>query len=59
MYYFAPEQLRGEALDHRAAIFSLGAVLYEMATEQKAFAGSTAEQSGVQFSRRLRPCPTA
>jgi serine/threonine-protein kinase len=44
LHYGAPEQLRGEACDHRSALFSLGAVLYEMATEQKAFLGDTAEQ---------------
>jgi eukaryotic-like serine/threonine-protein kinase len=44
MHYAAPEQLRGEACDHRSTIFSLGAILYEMATEQKAFPGETAEQ---------------
>jgi len=57
MYYFAPEQLRGEALDHRAAIFSLGAVLYEMATEQKAFAGSTAEQVRGAIFETTPPLP--
>jgi serine/threonine-protein kinase len=44
LHYASPEQLRGEACDHRSVIFSLGAVLYEMATEQKAFPGETLEQ---------------
>ncbi|HKR84070.1 MAG TPA: protein kinase, partial [Terriglobales bacterium] len=57
MHYFAPEQLRGEASDHRAAIFSLGAVLYEMATEQKAFAGSTAEQVRDAIFETTPPLP--
>ena len=57
MHYFAPEQLRGEALDHRSAIFSLGAVLYEMATEQKAFAGNTAEQVHIAILETTPPLP--
>jgi len=44
LYYASPEQVRGEACDHRSTLFSLGAVLYEMATEQKPFTGETAEQ---------------
>jgi len=44
LYYSSPEQLRGEACDHRSVLFSLGAILYEMATDQKPFPGETAEQ---------------
>jgi len=44
LHYMSPEQLRGEAVDARSNIFSLGAILYEMVTERKAFDGDDADQ---------------
>src|SRR5207237_8984686 len=43
LYYMSPEQVRGEKLDARSNLFTWGAMLYEMVTDQKAFEGEDAD----------------
>jgi eukaryotic-like serine/threonine-protein kinase len=52
--YMSPEQVRGETLDARTDLFSLGVVLYEMATGHQAFTGTT---TGVVFEGILNREP--
>jgi len=53
--YMSPEQLTGRAVDHRTDIFSIGATLYEMATGQRPFEGSSEAEL---VSSILRDTPT-
>jgi eukaryotic-like serine/threonine-protein kinase len=63
--YMSPEQVQGEELDARSDIFSLGSVLFEMVTGQKAFGGKSQlsvasailekEPESIRASRPLTP----
>src|SRR5271156_3089688 len=43
LHYMSPEQVRGESIDARSNIFSLGTLFYEMVTDRKAFDREDAE----------------
>ncbi len=50
----SPEQVEGRAVDHRTDVFSIGVLLYEMATDGRPFAG---ERSATLMASILKDTP--
>lgn len=56
--YMAPEQWRGEAVDARTDLFSLGVVLYELVTGTPPFRGQSASELMYQVLNEAAPLPS-
>lgn len=55
--YMSPEQLRGEEVDERTDVYSLGALLYEAATGRRPFEADTAIASALKRLNDRPPAP--
>jgi serine/threonine protein kinase len=57
LHYMSPEQVQGEGLDARSNLFSWGAILYEMVTDQKAFDGADADEVRQKITSEMPVSP--
>jgi len=57
--YMSPEQIRGESVDYRSDIFSLGAMIFEMLTGKPPYAAATPTAVARQIAEAPAPAPTA
>ena len=59
MPYCSPEQIRGEAMDQRSNLFTVGAILYEMVTGRKAFDAEDPVVLVEQVENQMPPEPVS
>jgi serine/threonine protein kinase len=55
--YMSPEQVQGEALDHRSDLFSLGTMLYQLTTGRRPFDGQNAAELSLKILYEQPPAP--
>ena len=59
MPFCSPEQIRGEAIDQRSNLFTLGAILYEMVVGQRAFTAEDPVALVKQVEHEMPPSPAS